>query len=252
MAKYGSDSIPFLFVGAFDLLDHSVLSMDGPTVEAVLERTDGLGATNEAHTPVGLRKTELSIDGFFEDSATGTLEALVSPAGTSAVILTGVAGNVAGRQVAILSGSFVAKISRQPKRGELHKMQVALKGSGLASLDGRLLQTLATKTGTWNTEGAESVDNGASSANGALVALCVKACSGVTNVVVKVRHSADDVTYADLHSFTAVTPWTPPAAPPAAAAQAATVAGTVNRHLAVSGTFTGAGSITLAAAAARL
>lgn len=56
---------------------------------------------------------------------------------------------------------------------------------------------------------------------------------GYTNVVVKVRHSADDVTYADLLSFVAVT---------AVGAQKVAVAGTVNRYLAASHAFGGAGS----------
>lgn len=253
MSKYGSDQVPFCFVGAFDLLDHALLAIDGPEVEAVTEETTGLGQSAVAHTPVGLRKAKMAIDGFFEDaSGVGTLEALVSPAGVQTSVMTGVAGNVAGRQVAILSGAFVGKVSRQPKRGELHKAQADIQASGIAVLNGVLLQTLATKTGTWDTQGAESVDNGASSANGAVVALFVKACSGVTNVACKIRHSADDTTYADFYTFTPVTPWTPPAAPVAAAVQVATQTGTVNRHLAMSGTFTGAGSITLAAAAARL
>lgn len=63
----------------------------------------------------------------------------------------------------------------------------------------------------------------------------ITALAGITGYVGKIRHSADNVTYADLVTFTNVTS--------APNAQRATVAGTVNRYLLYSGTVTGAGSI---------
>lgn len=72
--------------------------------------------------------------------------------------------------------------------------------------------------------------------NGGVGYLEVSDYSGFTNVVVKIRSSADDTTYADLITFTTVT-----AAP---TAERLTVAGTVDRYLCVTGTVTGAGSIT--------
>jgi hypothetical protein len=56
---------------------------------------------------------------------------------------------------------------------------------------------------------------------------------GYTNVVAKVRHSADDSSYVDLVTFAAKT---------AIGSERATVAGTVYRHLASSWAFTGSGS----------
>lgn len=249
--KYGSQSVPFLFVDAYDLLDHSLLSVDGPEVEPVIERTDGLGQSAEVHTPVGLRKGRLSFDGYFDDGDLGTLAALITPGGVSRIVTTGAAGNVAGANVTIMSGAFAGKVRRGPKRGEITKAGGDFVTSGAVYLNAVLLHPLTTRVATGDTQGADSVDNAASSAAGAVAALHVKACSGVTNVVVKVRHSADDTTYADLITFTAVTPWTPPTVPPAVAAQLASVAGTVNRHLAVSYTFTGAGSIQFAVGVAR-
>jgi hypothetical protein len=74
------------------------------------------------------------------------------------------------------------------------------------------------------------------SRNGGAGYLEVSAYSGFTSVVVKIRSSPDDVTYADLITFTTVT-----AAP---AAERIAVAGTVDRYLCVTGTVTGSGSIT--------
>jgi methenyltetrahydromethanopterin cyclohydrolase len=99
-----------------------------------------------------------------------------------------------------------------------------------------------------DTTGASSVDNGASSAGGLTADLHVSdlTLGGYTNVTVKVKHSVDDVTYTDLiTTFANIT---------VPGAQRVTVAGTVNRHLAVSWAFNGAGSgqsITFAVAASR-
>lgn len=71
----------------------------------------------------------------------------------------------------------------------------------------------------------------------------VSAFSGFTGFIGKIRSSADDVTYADLITFTNVT-----AAP---AAERKTVAGTVDRYLCFDGDVTGTGSITPFAGFAR-
>jgi|KBSSwiStaDraftv2_1062776.scaffolds.fasta_scaffold53339_5 hypothetical protein len=64
----------------------------------------------------------------------------------------------------------------------------------------------------------------------------VSALSGFSGFIGKIRSSPDDVTYADLLTFTNVT-----AAP---AAERLTVAGTIDRYLSFNGDVTGAGSIT--------
>jgi hypothetical protein len=79
----------------------------------------------------------------------------------------------------------------------------------------------------------------ASTPNGGVGYLLVSAFTGFSGVVVKIRSSADDITYADLVTFASVT--APP--PDASAAQRLTVAGTIARYLSVSGTVTGSGSI---------
>jgi hypothetical protein len=84
----------------------------------------------------------------------------------------------------------------------------------------------------------------ASSVNGGAGYQQVSALSGFTGFVGKIRHSADDTTYADLVTFTNVTS--------APNAQRVTCAGTVNRYLCFDGDVTGSGSITAMAAFARL
>lgn len=77
-----------------------------------------------------------------------------------------------------------------------------------------------------------------STVNGGAGIQAISAFSGFTGFVGKIRHSADDTTYADLVTFTNVT-----SAP--AAERVAVVAGTtVNRYLSFNGDVTGSGSIT--------
>jgi hypothetical protein len=85
-----------------------------------------------------------------------------------------------------------------------------------------------------------SSDNGAATTAGGAAVVHCSAFTG-TSVTVKVQHSADNSSWADLVTFTAIT---------AAGAQHSTVAGTVNRYLRAtwSGTFS---SATFAVAFAR-
>jgi hypothetical protein len=73
--------------------------------------------------------------------------------------------------------------------------------------------------------------------NGGVGYLQVSAASGFTNFVGKIRDSPDDVTYADLITFTDNVS--------APFAERLTVAGTVDRYTAFDGNVTGAGSITV-------
>ncbi len=91
------------------------------------------------------------------------------------------------------------------------------------------------------------VDRGAApitpTTRGAVAAIHVTAYSGLTNVVVKVQHSADNVTYADLMTFTTIT----------GVGQEmirVPLGTTVNRYLRVNTDVTGTGSATYLVAVA--
>ena len=101
---------------------------------------------------------------------------------------------------------------------------------------GVILAHLTARAGaTWNTE-STSVDNAASSANGGRGLLQVTSLTldGYTSFTATVRHSTDNVTFANLGSFTTVT-----ASP---RGHVLSVTGTVNRYLAVAGAYVGAGT----------
>jgi hypothetical protein len=82
----------------------------------------------------------------------------------------------------------------------------------------------------------------ADSPNGAVGYLEVTAFSGFTQIVIKLRDSTDNVTFADLITFTTVT---------AIGAERATVSGTVDRYVAASWVKTGTGSATFMVGIAR-
>ena len=90
---------------------------------------------------------------------------------------------------------------------------------------------------TTSTNGA-SVDGAASSSLGARANLHVTANTRNANTVIKVQHSADNSTWADLITFTTVAATT-------RTSQTATATGTVNRYLRATSTISsGTGSIT--------
>jgi len=105
---------------------------------------------------------------------------------------------------------------------------------------GACIAALTTITG--GTPTGTAVDNGASSANGAVAHLHVTAFSGLTSNAISIEHSTNNSTWATLATFTTVT---------AATTQRLAVTGTVNRYLRVVDDVTGTGSCTRLVAFAR-
>jgi hypothetical protein len=314
--KIGSASFGVLLVDGYDFLASKVKNFTHK-VEAVQERSDGLGDATEAMTPVGIQKLSVSQAGAFFDDATNGAHALLATIANLAVsrlLCAAFAGNTIGKPYLGGSGVYAMAYDVLGQVGNLTKANVAYQVSG--SLDrGVVLNELAAKTANWNTKtNGASVDyttntsqrvtpitsnsianpsvvttpvphglttgdivlisgvatssptiNGeftvtvlttttfsvpvnvtvagtggsfvrSNTANGGAGIQMVSALSGFTGFIGKIRHSADDTTYADLITFTNVT-----AAP---AAERLTVTGTVHRYTCVSGTVTGSGSIT--------
>lgn len=242
MSKYGSPSFAFLLAGGISLLGQKPKDFASER-EAAQDDTTGLGDSWPEHTPTGMQRTMLSQGEAFYDQGTGLAhEALMASQATSRVVCYGFEGDTIGKAFMGHEGTFGVKYTVLAKNGELTKAKTDYLVSGQRD-DGVILQSTATKTADWNSEGADSVDNSASTSAGGVGYQHVTAFSGFTGFVGKVRHSADDVTYADLVTFTNVTS--------APNAQRSSVAGTVNRHLAFDGNVTGTGSITIWAGFAR-
>lgn len=230
MAKYSSADVAFLLVDGYNLLGVTTdLEEDS---EALLEESHGLGEAWQKHAGVGLQKAALSQQGFYDDAADSVNAALSGQQQTSRIVCYGFEGNTIGKRFVGLAGAFGAMYKRVANRGALHKANAQYTVTGQKD-QGVILHALSAETGNGNTEGASSQDAGTSSANGGAGYFQLPALTlgTATNLTAKVRHSADDVTYADLVTFAAVI-----AGPNA---QRVSVAGTVNRHLASSWTFGG-------------
>jgi hypothetical protein len=242
MAKFGSASINLLLAQGVNLLPLKAKDIS-TDVESHQADTTGLGDAWPEATPVGLQKATLAIGEAFYDTATAGLhDHLRTTQGTPRVVCYAFEGDLIGQPFVGHVGAFGATYKVLGKVGDLTKAHVGYIATGQRD-EGVILQSLATKTADWHTEGADSVDHGASSANGGAGYLHVTAFSGFSSFTATVRHSADDVTYATLVAFSPVTS--------APSAQRVTVAGTVNRHLALNGDVTGSGSLTVWAGFAR-
>lgn len=234
MAKYASPSVGFLVVDGYDLLGSDLQTINAQEKEALLEETTGLGATWPTMVALGLFKGAFGHEGFYDDATGSVNDAIATKEGTSRIACLSITGNTPGGKFVGYAGALVGKYTRLVQLGALHKAKADYTVSGAVE-DGIVLQEFESKTADWNTEGADSQDNGASSANGGSGYLQIRTFSGFTGFVAKIRHSADDVTYADLITFTNHTT--------GIGAQRSTVSGTVNRHLAIDGNVTGSGTM---------
>lgn len=233
MAKHGSDKVAFLLIDGYSVLGATTQVSDDK--EALTEETHVLGESWVEEEPVGLKRASFEQNGFFDDAAGSSNAALVSGPGTPRVLCYGVEGNTKGRAFTGFQGGMQVNYERRAQRGELHKAAAKYRGSGQVDEGVILHEHAAESAASGNTE-ASSHDNAASSAGGGAGYLQVSALAlgGYTNFQAKVRHSADNVAFVDLVAFAAVT-----AAP---AAERKTASGTVNRYLASSWAFTGAGA----------
>lgn len=203
MANYGSDDVGFVLLGGFDL--RSNLTDFSDNTEAILEETTVLGDAWMQQAYVGLRRADLALNGFYDDTALKSVEALATRQGAQRVLSYGVEGNTVGKNFVGYQGAMQVNVERVAQRGALHKANTKLQGSGAVE-QGKVLKALgAVSSATGNTQGTP-VDNAASSTGGAgyfhLNALVLDTATGLIGWV---RHSSDDVTYANLLAFTRAT-----------------------------------------------
>lgn len=194
------------------------------------DRTTFGDAGWRTHDP-GLIAWEGSFEAFYDDAAGGigrqVLETLLGTTGAILSIYLGDADAVGDRGW-LGSDAILEKAGEPVNVADLVKLSATLRGSGKAGLLGRLLHAKAAETATGN---GTSLDNTASSASGGRANLHVTAASGTTpSMTAKIQHSADNITFADLITFTAAT---------AALAETKEATGTVNRYLRATWTITG-------------
>jgi hypothetical protein len=237
MSLYGSSSFAVFLVDGFSLLAAKLQGVHHK-VEAVQQKSDGLGDSWDESTPTGKRKATLAQnDAFFDDSVDNIHDAwrpqvqrtelnVYSPAARVACVAW--AGNVIGRL--FIGGTlFTLAYEVLCKLGKLTNADASYSVSGQVN-EGVILQEWATRGDDWDTatEG-HSVDNAAATTTGGVGYLQVSDFAGPASLAVKIQHASDGggagATWVDLVTFVAIAG--------APSAQRIVVAGTVNRWLRV-------------------
>ena len=206
--KRGSVDVPFLLVNGFDIL--GVVTEITDVQEALTEETGALGDAWQKHGYVGVRKAEISQNGFYDDGVGSVHEMLSTGPGVARVLTYGLEGTATGSRFIGYSGALEVMYARQPSRAAFTKANARyVPGRSAVVEQGRTIRTHKAATATGNATGTP-VDHGASSTgssngNGAayLQVSALDLASGtVTNSLL---HSSDNITYANLVSFTGLT-----------------------------------------------
>ena len=238
MAKLGMPDVGFLLIDGADLLGKQVQSIS-VEISDTLEETTGSGDNEEAWDSVGITAGTITHEGLLDDTATVGNHALLKAPGATRVVAVAIGGNTIGLDVVLGYSSLQSKYNVLAALKSLSRVQVEYTMNKKLRIGGKILQDLSAETGSSGDTESSSVDataDSGESTDGGIGVLQVTALAlgGYDNVVVKVRHSTDDIAFSDLITFTAVTT--------ANASEGIEVTGTINRYLASSYAFTGAGS----------
>ena len=230
-----------LYTAGYDLSgDVNVVDSIGYTQEMLDVTTLDLAATARI---AGRSDGAMTVNGWFEQTSNAT--AYTSNSGklpTADQIVFTQLGTALGDPFAGMTAKEATYVVTHAPGSAL--ATTATYGSTAGQqVDWGVTMTASKTTNASGTSGT-GVDNAASSASGCVAYLEAMSLTSGT-CVVKIQHSTDNSTWADLVTFTSVTTATVPVA------ERATASGTVNRYLRVntSGTF---GSIVFVAGVARL
>jgi hypothetical protein len=211
------------------------------TTEIETAETTAFGDDDKTYI-VGLSDGTISTSGMFDSTAGASdpvLRGLIAQDDNTFTVLP--EGSTAGRRSIIANGQLTSYEVSSPV-GDV----VAI--SAEVQADGGLLHGVAL-TGLESTGSASAttseIDNGGATGNGGLFNLHLTENTHDGATVIKVQHSSDNVTYADLVTFTSVSAST-------TGGESITSTGTVNQYLRTLSTLAGAsGSVTYHVSAAR-
>jgi hypothetical protein len=227
--------------GAYNL--GAFLNDASASADVEVAETTSFGSSAKTYL-VGLRDGTVSASGMF-DGASGAVDEVLSASigsDTLAPVTIGYNGTTLGNRVTILKAKTTSYEVSTPV-GDVVAVSYSAQADG--GLDqGVSLAALASVSAT--TTGS-SHDNSASSANGGVAQLHVTVNTRDADATIKIQHSADDSTFADLATFTVV-------ATTVVTSERVIVASgtTVNRYLrAVNTLSAGTGSITYQVSFAR-
>ena len=238
-----------VYIDEFDLT--SYFTDVSITQENEVAETTAFGDTNKSYL-LGLRAGTLSMSGMWSADTDGSdeeLQALLGNATTPLLTVREGAAAIGGSAVIAQANetsyaisSPVADVHTVSADFECTPNQVSNLTFALA---GGVQLTAGASIAHGSLGNLSSVDNSASSANGGAATLHIPTNTVNGNTTIKVQHSANDSTWADLISFTVVGASTK-------TSEIKAVSGTVNRYLrATASTAGSSGSITFMIAFAR-
>lgn len=181
MARRGSDKVNTFLLGGYNLL--GTLTSFNDTREAILERSDTLGDTFEEHLPVGVRRAELTQEGFYDDDQVNGHYAITTGPGVSRILVYGWDGTATGAFFTGWASAVEVTYTEAAARNELHKARASYRTAGPVEV-GRVIHSYANPAATGK---SNVLDNGASS-TGLAAYFAYNATVGEMNV--RLRHSA--------------------------------------------------------------
>jgi hypothetical protein len=235
--KHGKDADAL--VGKYDLSAYFNEMSSSQSIETAETTTFGSSAKTYI---TGLNDGTISFSGLFDGSANAVaavFEDIIANDSTPVITISYDGGLVLGGSCVLAQGKQTAYDITVPVSDV-----VALSGEFQVTGGLRNGIILAGAVSATTTTNGTSVDNTASTALGATSNLHVTANTMNNSTVIKVQHSADNSTWADLITFTSVGATT-------TTSQTATATGTVNRYLRYQVTPAGTGSITFSISLSR-
>ena len=238
-----------VYIDEFDLTSYftdTSVTTDNETAE-----TTAYGDTNKAYI-TGLRNGSLSMSGLWSATTDGSdeeLQALLGNATEPLITVREGAAAIGSKAIIAQANETNYAITNPVADVVAITADFECTTTGITNLTFALAQGVQLTLGASIAHGSlgalSSVDNAASSANGGAATLHVPTNTVNGNTTIKVQHSANDSSWADLISFTAV-------GSSAVTSEIKAVTGTVNRYLRVTASTAGSsGSITFMVAAAR-
>jgi len=189
-----------VFVDEFDFSSYFNDVSASTMVETA--ETSTFGSSAKEYIP-GLKDGTVSLSGLFEGTAdTGTDDyfATILGAATKQKVIVATEGHANGSRAVMLESDAT---SYEVSGAIADVVQASAEFQSSEGVEhGVILSSGAAVSATGN---GTSVDNGASSANGGVAYLSVPVNTRNGNITVKVQQSADNSTFTDLVTFTAVT-----------------------------------------------
>lgn len=240
--RHGKNTV--VLVNEYNLSSYFNEASTSNAVETSETTTYGVAGGSKTYV-TGLSDGSISVSGLFDGDTSAVDAVLTSVLGSDTEVNFTVAydgGMTLGARCSTGQSIMTSYEVSSPVGDVVSTSAEFQPDGGIAR--GVILAPLSTVSATGN---GTSVDNAASTANGGVAMIHVPANTRNGTIVVKVQHSSDNVTFADLATFTTISST-------AKTSERLSVASgtTVNRYLRVTYTVAGStGSATIAVAFAR-